>query len=196
MHQPIAASIRSWRCGKLRSVNPLPFDPIAEARRQWATHWGPAAVPSMAAVTSIMRAEQILLARLNELLAPWQLTFARYEGLMLLYYSREGALPLGKMGARLQVHPTSVTNIVDGLERLGLVQRLRHEQDRRTTLASITARGRETAQEATTALNRARFGTAPLGEEELEAICELLSPLRRDADNFTTAAVRDDHADR
>src|ERR1700743_1003920 len=118
----------------------LPFDPISEASRQWRKHWGASAVPSMAAVTSIMRAEQLLIARLNELLRPWQLTFPRYEGLMLLYYSRNGSLPLGKMGARLQVHPTSVTNIIDGLEGLGYVRRERHEQDRRTTLAQITAK--------------------------------------------------------
>jgi hypothetical protein len=54
----------------------LDFDPIAEARRQWDEHWGPDAGPSMVAVTSIMRAHQVLLTRLNELLAaarcPWE----------------------------------------------------------------------------------------------------------------------------
>src|ERR1700722_19437043 len=126
-----------------------PTDLIAEARRQWLAHWGPDAVPSMAAVTSIMRVHQILLARLNRLLAPWELTFARYEALMLLFYSRAGALPLGKIGSRLQVHPTSVTNTIDGLERLGLVSRAAHERDRRMTLATITERGATGAAEAT-----------------------------------------------
>jgi DNA-binding MarR family transcriptional regulator len=168
----------------LRLVAPLEFDPIAEASRQWREHWGPAAVPAMAAVTSIMRAEQILIARLNELLRPWSLTFPRYEGLMLLFYSRKGSLPLGKMGARLQVHPTSVTNIVDGLEGLGFVQRTQHERDRRTTLALITDAGREAAKAATVALNEARFGTAPLGKDELEEISEGLRALREDADSF------------
>ena len=42
---------------------------------------------------------------------------------MLLFLSRSGALPLGKMGDRLQVHRTSVTNIVDRLERSGYVAR-------------------------------------------------------------------------
>jgi len=76
----------------------LPFDPIAEAGRLWREHWGPDAVPAMRAVTSIMRAQQILLGRLNELLKPLGLTFPRYEALMLLYYSRRGTLPLGLMG--------------------------------------------------------------------------------------------------
>jgi hypothetical protein len=95
---------------------PLRFDPIAEARRQWASRWGRGPTPSMSAVTSIMRVQQILLARLNELLEPFDLTFPRYEALMLLYLSRAGSLPLGKMGVRLQVHRTSVTNLIDGLE--------------------------------------------------------------------------------
>ena len=117
------------------------FDPVAEARRNWSAHWGDEPVPSMSAVTSIMRVQQILLARLNDELKPFDLTFPRYEALMLLYYSRRGALPLGKMGDRLQVHRTSVTNIIDGLERSGFVTREPHERDRRTTLAAITARG-------------------------------------------------------
>ncbi len=163
---------------------PLAFDPIDEAGRQWTKHWGASAVPSMAAVTSIMRAEQILIARLNDLLSPWDLTFPRYEGLMLLYYSRNGSLPLGKMGARLQVHPTSVTNVVDGLERLGLVRRTQHERDRRTVLACITDRGREVAVAATGVLNEARFGTSPLGKTQLDEISDLLQPLRAGADDF------------
>jgi len=165
-------------------VSSLPFDPIAEASRQWSEHWGPDAVPAMVAVTSIMRAEQILIARLNRLLRPWQLTFPRYEGLMLLYYSRGGALPLGKMGVRLQIHPTSVTNIVDGLERLGLVERTRHERDRRTTLASITAKGSAAAKRATEALNAANFATGPLDGKALQQISDVLHVLRADADDF------------
>src|SRR3712207_2806703 len=92
----------------------------------------------MSAVTSIMRAQQILMTRLNDLLRPFDLTFPRYEALMLLHLSRNGALPLGKMGARLQVHRTSVTNIVDQLERSGYAHRVPHDVDRRTVLASIT----------------------------------------------------------
>jgi DNA-binding MarR family transcriptional regulator len=103
---------------------------------------------------------------------------------MLLYYSRNGSLPLGKMGGRLQVHPTSVTNIVDGLEGLGYVRRERHQQDRRTTLAQITVAGREVAEAATKTLNEARFATAPLRKREMEQIFELLRPLREAEDDF------------
>lgn len=169
---------------------PLPFDPIAEARRQWKEHWGPGAVDSMSAVTSLMRAEQILIARLNELLKPFSLTFPRYEALMLLYYSRSGALPLGKMGDRLQVHRTSITNIIDGLEASGYARREPHEQDRRTVLASITPAGRKTAKAATEILNEAKFGTAPLRKSDLDTLTETLERLRSAADEFAPGTPR------
>jgi DNA-binding MarR family transcriptional regulator len=162
----------------------LPFDPVHEAARNWAKAWGEEPVPSMRAVTSIMRVQQILLARLNDTLKPYDLTFPRYEALMLLYYSRRGALPLGKMGDRLQVHRTSVTNIIDGLERSGFVTREPHERDRRTTLAAITEQGRRTAAEATEVLNAMRFGTDPLERADLDAITLTLERLRSDADGF------------
>jgi DNA-binding MarR family transcriptional regulator len=164
--------------------DPLPFDPIAEARRQWRKAWGDAPGPAMVAVTSIMRAEQILTNRLNTLLKPWDLTFPRYEALMLLYYSRNGSLPLGKMGARLQVHPTSVTNTIDGLQRLGFVKRTQHERDRRKWLASITPNGRTAAEEATRVLNGEKFGTEPLRRGDLEELFRLLHRLRAGAGDF------------
>jgi DNA-binding MarR family transcriptional regulator len=116
----------------------LSFDPIAEAARNWDAHWGDDATPSMAAVTSIMRAQQIVMARLNDLLEPLELTFPRYEALMLLFYSRKGQLPLGKISDRLQVHRAGVTNVIDKLASSGYVERGAHGEDRRGVLAMIT----------------------------------------------------------
>src|SRR5689334_10544125 len=142
----------------------------------------------MMTVTSVMRVGQIWLARLNETLQPFELTFARYEALMLLYLSRAGSLPLGKMGARLQVHPTSVTNLIDGLEKLGYVERNPHPSDRRTTLAAITDAGRAVAERATQALHEIRFGTPPLTKSELESITGTLTRLRQAAGDFSAPA--------
>jgi hypothetical protein len=96
----------------------LRFDPIAEARRQWKAHGWEGAADGMAAVTSVFRAQQIYLARIDAIMRPLGLTFARYEVLMLLLFSRTGALPLSKVGDRLQVHPTSVNR--DVFEQPGL----------------------------------------------------------------------------
>jgi len=169
-------------------MTPLRIDPIAEARRHWTERWGPEPARPMAAVTSIMRAQQVLMARLNELLRPLGLTFPRYEALMLLSFTRAGALPLGKIGERLQVHRTSVTNIVDKLEADGLVRRVPHAEDRRATLAEITDAGRDRAARATEALNAAAFGIDALGNHEQEAVTALLRALRQDAGDFVDEA--------
>ena len=133
----------------------------------------------MAAVTSIMRVQQILLARLNDTLKPFDLTFPRYEALMLLFYSRKGALPLGKMGDRLQVHRTSVTNIIDGLERSGFVTREPHERDRRTTLAAHHRHGpRDGGATPPKCSTRCTSAPSPCPKPELDAITGTLHRLR------------------
>jgi DNA-binding MarR family transcriptional regulator len=163
---------------------PLDFDPIEEAGRQWRKHWGGRPVAPMMAVTSVMRVQQILLARCNDALEPYGLSFARYEALMLLYFSRAGSLPLGKMGARLQVHPTSVTNLVDGLERLDYAKRTPHPTDRRTTLATLTDHGRAVAELATASMHEIEFGTKPLRRGELDQLTDLLRRVRLGAGDF------------
>jgi DNA-binding MarR family transcriptional regulator len=163
-------------------MTPLPFDPIDEAARQWASHWE--GVAPMHAVTSLMRVQQLVLARLDAVLKPFGLTFARYEALVLLTFSSRGSLPLGKMGERLQVHPTSVTSIVDRLEADRLVVRRRHPEDGRAVLAEITARGRELVEQATSALVDADFGLGALDEKRLGELSQLLRPVREAAGDF------------
>ncbi len=160
----------------------LAFDPIDEAARQWAQHWD--GVPQMHAVTSLMRVQQLLIGRLDALLKPLGLTFARYEALVLLRFSSRGSLPLGKMGERLQVHPTSVTSIVDRLEAAGLVVRRRHPRDGRAVLAEITESGRALVERATAELVGADFGLGDLDEKALGDLSALLRPIRHSAGDF------------
>lgn len=155
------------------------IDLLREARRQWESHWGEAPAPAMTAVTTLMRAQQILMAHLNGKLEPFGLTFARYEALMLLYLSSKGSLPMGKIGERLQVHPTSVTSLIDRLERSGYVNRIPHPSDRRTTLAKLTKPGRSTAERATEVLNADRFGMRALSTGSQEELIETLDQIRQ-----------------
>ena len=162
----------------------LPFDPVEEARRQWRAHGWEGAAEGMAAVTSVTRAAQIFLARVDEALRPFGLTFARYEALVLLDFTRRGELPLSKIGQRLQVHPTSVTNTVDRLEAQGFVERVRHPTDRRTTLARVTEQGRRTARTATAALHGTVFSSTGLSPDDLNLLFALLRKLRQAAGDF------------
>ena len=161
-----------------------PRDPIAEARRQWTAHgWGDVA-DGMAAVTSVMRAQQIMLARVHEVLKPFDLTFARYELLALLSFTRKGALPMSKASSLLQVHPTSVTNAVDRLESAGLVRRLPHPEDRRGVLVEITDTGRDKTLSATKQLNAKVFAEPGLKPDDVDVLVSVLTNLRGDAGDF------------
>ncbi|MEO8094852.1 MAG: MarR family transcriptional regulator [Pseudolysinimonas sp.] len=168
-------------------TEPLPVDPIAEARRQWQDHGWSQAADGMAAITAIMRTQQILTARIERVLKHFHLTFSRYELLTLLSFTRSGALPMAKASARLQVHPTSVTNAVDRLETAGLVRRVGHPTDGRTTLVEITAEGRALALAATTELNAAVFAAPGFSPAELVELEGMLGRFRRDAGDFTAA---------
>ena len=164
----------------------LPFDPIDRAARIWEARFGPSS--SMAAVTSIMRAQQILLGQLDALLRPHELTFARYEALVLLTFSRRGALPLRVIGERLMVHPTSVTNIISRLERQGLVVRRPNPADGRGRLAEITPAGRAVVKLATPDLMAAEFMLGGYEPGELKEIFDLLRGLRLANGDFVPEA--------
>jgi DNA-binding MarR family transcriptional regulator len=161
----------------------LPFDPIARAAGIWERRFGDSR--AMAAVTSIMRAQQILLAELDALLRPHGLTFARYEALVLLQFSRAGSLPLRLIGERLMVHPTSVTNIINRLEQGGLVIRRPNPRDGRGTLAEITETGRSVVERASADLMAADFGLGGYDDGQLAQMFGILRGLRVDAGDFT-----------
>ncbi len=140
----------------------------------------------MAVVTSVMRAQQIYLARIDAVLRPLDLTFSRFELLTLLSFTRTGSLPLSKAGARLQVHPASITNAVDRLEVQGFVRRTPHQTDRRTTLVEILPAGREVLVKATAGINEGVFAAPGLSVAEAQRLCALLRKVRAAAGDFVT----------
>jgi DNA-binding MarR family transcriptional regulator len=160
----------------------LPFDPIGRAGEIWERTWGPAS--SMRVATSVMRVQQILLGRYDEVLRPHGLTFARYEVLVLLHFSRSGALPLKVIGSRLMVHPTSVTNAITRLAAAGLIERLPNPQDRRGALASITEHGRAVAEVGTRDLMAIDFGLGALDEPTRDDAFLALRAVRAEAGDF------------
>lgn len=156
-------------------------DPIALARQKWAEHGWEDVADGMTAITSVMRAQQIYQARVDEVLKPYQLTFARYELLMMLHFSSRGSMPVKKASERLQVHPTSITNAVDRLEAASLVRRLPHPTDGRSSLVEVTEEGRLLALKATGALNSEVFGSPGLDAKQVRALVTVLESLRRNA---------------
>jgi DNA-binding MarR family transcriptional regulator len=132
------------------------------------------ALEEMVVASWIIRAQQHLVLRIETLLQPLGLTMTKFECLVVLLASKNGALGMNKMAERLGVHPTSITYAVDALIKVGLAERRAHPRDRRRKLAALSPRGREVGEQALRILEADRFGVRPLGEVELRRLALLL----------------------
>jgi DNA-binding MarR family transcriptional regulator len=159
-------------------------DPLAEAKRQWIAHGWTDAADGMAVVTSVMRAQQLLLARVDAALKPFALSFARFEVLRLLAFSRSGRLPLSSVVARLQVHPTTVTSTAERLVRDGLIVREPHPHDGRAALLALTDAGRALVERATQALNTEVFADPGMSGDDAAELVAIVARLRKAAGDF------------
>lgn len=167
------------------------MDLIAEARRNWIES-DLGEVDAMVSATSLARAHQIVLGRINAALTEYSLTFSRYEALALLSFARNGSMAMARMGERLQVHPTSVTSTIDRLERDGLVHRSPHPDDRRATLATLTKDGRQLLEDATASLESIRWGMGEISNTDLGDLNAELVNVRASAGDSVTGSIRTD----
>ena len=145
-------------------------DPVRAAERHWdARGW--TAGPAFRAALSIYRTAELVRESNDAVLRPFELTHVRHEALALLYFSRPGEMPMGRLSARLALHPTSVTGTVDTLERLGYVRRVAHPSDRRTTLARITPKGRRAIEATIQGMSDAACGLGALSTRATHDRC-------------------------
>ena len=153
-------------------------DPILEAYRLWNENGWEDCAAGCTAVTSLMRVHQVLTRQADQILAPIDLTFSRYELLVRLYF-HGGSLPLNQLGRQLQIHQTSITSLVDKLEKQGLIKRTPHPTDRRVTMAEMTPAGRVLTAKAINLLNSELFRDLGLPDGEARLLIGLLMKMRR-----------------
>lgn len=138
----------------------------------------------MAAITAVMRTASIFLQRADAILKPRGLTFARFEVLALLGFSKRGSLPMSQASDLLQVHATSLTNSVDRLESTGLVRRIAHPTDGRTRLLELTANGQKVLAAARDDLNEQLFAQSNLSVKDATQLFEILARFRKASGDF------------
>lgn len=102
-----------------------------------------------------------------ESLARWDLTPSQFRALRVLM--RHEAMRPSELSEHLRIAPRSTTEVLDGLEAKGLVERRPDPHDRRATLVVPTGRGTDLA-----ATIRSAQGN------EAERVFERLSPTDRD----------------
>jgi DNA-binding MarR family transcriptional regulator len=147
------------------------------ASEQWvAKGWGD--LNLMTAVSMTMRVERLLSALMDAALRPIGLTFPRFEALAVLYFSPDHQIPLGKMSERLQVHPATITSIIDRLETHKLVERVRPDGDRRVVLAQLLPAGESLVEQAVDVIVNEVFPQVPWTSEQVDQLADLLVQFR------------------
>jgi DNA-binding MarR family transcriptional regulator len=75
----------------------------------------------------------------RETLEPWEVTPGQSRALGVLMH--HGLMRLSELSDHLRIAPRSTTEVVDGLQERGLVERRPDPNDRRATLVALTDQG-------------------------------------------------------
>ena len=134
---------------------------IEQYRALWTSQGWDDHADVMATMTGLHRATNLFVTTAERALSPTGLSYSSYSVLILLMFNPEHRMPLSRIARRLRVHPTNITGVIDRLQKKGLVERVPHETDRRTTLAVITDTGLQLAHDAAEILNKAVFDQVP-----------------------------------
>lgn len=99
---------------------------------------------------------------------------------LLGFLWQEDGLSQAELSSRSQIDRTTMGGLIDRLEKEGLVRRQVHPSDRRAYQVCLTELGKAMNKELTPLAmsTLARF-TAPLTDQEVETLRQLLNKLRR-----------------
>jgi DNA-binding MarR family transcriptional regulator len=117
---------------------------------------------------------------------PGELSYAQYG--LLFSLAAGGELSTGELALAADISPASATQMLDAMERTGLVERTRSGEDRRVVLTSLTERGREVVESRRALLEpRWRATLAEFSDRDLRTAAAILD---RIAEMFDELAER------
>lgn len=150
-------------------------DPIGFLLENWEVKGQPQAEYYAAAV-SVFRIHQQISSIFERALKPSRINRTAYHLMTTLYMSENMTRTLGQLSKNILMHPTTVTLIIDQLEKRDLVERTSHPTDRRATLAQLTPTGAQLVMECSAALSDVNFG---LPGVDKDTVAGLTADLRR-----------------
>lgn len=140
--------------------------------------WPGASERATDCVMNILRGADWLAGRIAELLRPYDLTPAQAQALAIVHGAGE-PLPHHVIAERLVSSRGTVTWLVDGLARRGLMVRLPHPTSRRTVLVAITDEAVRLLHEFRPKIHEMdRLVVADLSAMEQELLVELLARIQ------------------
>jgi DNA-binding MarR family transcriptional regulator len=85
--------------------------------------------------------------------------------------SANGSLPLGQLSKMMYLHPSTITGVVDRLEKKGYVVRDQVHEDRRVVMVQLTPNGRKVIRRAPSPIQgKMIYGLRKLKREDLNFI--------------------------
>lgn len=127
------------------------------------------------AYLNVIRVHELLMGEFEDLFRTVGLTHTQFNVLRILLTGPSGGQPCQAVGEGLLKRVPDVTRLLDRMERDGLVERHRSDEDRRVVLVEITGEGRRRAEglyRSVDALHRRQF--AHLGSDQTAALNDLL----------------------
>ena len=133
-------------------------------------------IRALNAFITLMRAAEAVASSVNEGLAARRLTPSQFGVLEALLHL--GPLCQGDLASKLLRSGASVTSVVEGLEKRGLLVRQRTEEDKRFVRVALTGKGRKLVAELFPGHAKAiarRFSVLrPAEQDELRRLCRKL----------------------
>ena len=152
-------------------------DPLEWSRRRWEELSFPDPERFIAAA-NVFRLREAVVSEFDRGLKPYDITRSMYLVLTTLSLAPKGGRRLSYLSRYLLVHATTVTLLVDQLEKRGLARREPDPTDRRANLATLTPAGRAIAREATAALAGAGYGLGGLTRRDLRQLVDAMRRVR------------------
>ena len=136
------------------------------------------AAANTALIGAVLQTQKLITRHLNFKLRALGLSFARYEVLVVLV-TAERPMPIKEIVRALSRHPTTIGSLVDGLQATRLAERTVNNDDRRSTLVTITDKGRAVTSSAAEAVEALTLADP-----------EVMHRLRADLQHLLAATLR------
>ncbi|WP_430330924.1 MarR family winged helix-turn-helix transcriptional regulator [Rhodococcus sp. ACT016] len=129
----------------------------------------------------VMSSSRALRRRWFTALEPWELSPHEFRALRVIHRECDGRPRLGDVAKALRIAPRSVTEVVDRLQKRGLVERVADGADRRAVCVQLTDTGRELIAEMSAARDaQAADFFAPLDAHDRADLHRILDKLGAD----------------
>ncbi|HID56696.1 TPA: MarR family transcriptional regulator [Candidatus Poribacteria bacterium] len=139
------------------------------------------------------RIQEAIRARYVRQIAPYKLTVTQFKALQHLHWHGEG-LSIGELSGHLGLTSSTVSGIVDRLQRNGWIERRRDPRDRRRVTVKLTPKGEELfKQKPRSTEDFWRETIARLDEEERVSLLKILSRLKGVMENPEWPSYQETH---